>query len=120
MIRISTRVVLLLPKVVIKIPISLRGYLQGKNESKLYKKYKHYHLLGRLHWEVLGIVCMKKYKVATEIRFDDVKDLKYWIPHLDIENCDLHNPKNWGYNERNNLLLIDYGINEKISKMYKI
>lgn len=119
MIKMSTRVVLILPNVVIKIPVSKRGYLQGKNESKLYRRYKGYHLLGRLRWERFGIVCMKRYRVATELPDYAVRDIKFYIKPLDIKNCDLYNPKNWGYNKDNQLLLIDYGINEEISKMYE-
>lgn len=120
MIRLSTRLVIIMPTFVVKIPLSKRGYLQSKNEKFLYNGYKKYHLLGRLYWECMGIVCMKKYKVAKEIRSFVVHDIKHYIRPLDIENCDLNNPKNWGYNKHNDLLLIDYGINDRISKMYKL
>jgi hypothetical protein len=114
MIKISTRLVLILPKIVIKIPIDKRGYLQGKNESKLYKIYKHTNLLGKLIIEFCGIVIMKKYKVANEVCEKDVSNIKKTISELNIDNCDLYNPKNWAENN----LLIDYGINDYISKLY--
>lgn len=118
-IKISKRLALVGFKKVIKIPLSKRGYLQGKNEAKLYKKYRGLHLLGRIYWEFFGIVCMEKYEVAKEITEYEVASLKYYIAPLSIDNCDLHNPKNWGYDKYDNLLLIDYGINEEISKLYR-
>ena len=114
MIKISTRLVLILPKIVIKFPIDKRGYLQGKNESNLYKNYKHTNLLGKLIIEFCGIVIMKKYKVANEVSEIDVSKIKKTISELNISNCDLYNPENWSDNH----LLIDYGINEHISKLY--
>jgi len=36
----STRLVIILKNVVIKIPISRRGYLQGINEKMIWDKYK--------------------------------------------------------------------------------
>ena len=41
----STRLVILLKNIVIKIPLSKRGYLQGLNEKKIWDKYKHLDLL---------------------------------------------------------------------------
>ena len=55
-IKISTRVVFLIGKYAIKIPVSKRGYLQGKNEAKIYTKYKRYPYLAPL----LGIVTGKQ------------------------------------------------------------
>ena len=39
--KISTRVVFIFSTFVIKFPISYRGYLQCKNEKKIWDKYKH-------------------------------------------------------------------------------
>ena len=115
MIRFSSRVVFILPKVVIKIPIDKRGYLQGKNESALYKKYKNTKMLGRLISEFCGVVIMKRYKpLDSKLNEDIVKKIKQTIAELNIENCDLYNPDNWGEGH----ILIDYGINERISKLY--
>lgn len=115
MIRFSTRVVFILPKVVIKIPIDKRGYLQGKNEAILYNKYKHTKLLGELISEFCGVVIMKRYKqLSSKLNEHKVNKIKQTIAELNIENCDLYNPDNWGEGH----ILIDYGINERISKLY--
>jgi len=113
MIKFSTRVVFILPKIIIKFPIDKRGYLQGKNELRLYKKYKHTNLLGQLLFEIGGIVVMKKYNVVNKVSQKDVIKIKTAIPELNIENCDLYNPNNWSKG-----ILIDYGINEEVSQMY--
>lgn len=115
MIKFSTRLVFLLPKIVVKIPIDKRGYLQGKNELALYSKYKNTKLLGELIAEFCGVVVMKRYnQLGSKLNEDMVMDIKNKIVELDIINCDLYNPDNWGENH----ILIDYGINEYISKLY--
>ena len=125
MIRYSTRLVFLLGKIVIKIPLSKRGYLQCKNEKKMWDKYKHLNILGKLYWEWNGIICMKKYKPTnilinekeTHKFIDTVIGVKHMIPEFDIEKCDLYRTDNWG-KFGNDYVLIDYGINEEISKLY--
>ena len=117
-IKISTRLVFLFRNFVIKIPIDRRGYLQGKNEKKIYFKYKQFNVLCPLIWEKFGIVCQKKCNKIDEIDINTVKKIKKIIPEFNFNNCDLHNFNNWGiYNKR--IVLLDYGINKKISKMYK-
>jgi hypothetical protein len=39
------------------------------------------------------------------------------IPEFDIDKCDLYRADNWG-RLGNDYVLIDYGINEEISKLY--
>lgn len=125
MIRYSTRLVLLLGKIVIKIPLSKRGYLQCKNEKKMWDKYKHLNVLGKLYWEWNGIICMKKYKPTNVLInqneannfIDTVIGVKHLIPEFDIDKCDLYRAENWG-RSGNDYVLIDYGINEEISKLY--
>ena len=108
--------VFLFPKFVIKIPFDKRGYLQGKNESILFNKYKKSKLLGELIFEFFGVVIMKRYKpLDSELKYSKIKEIKETIKELNIQNCDLFNPENWGEGH----ILIDYGINEQISKMYK-
>lgn len=115
MIRFSSRLVFILPKVVIKILIDKRGYLQGKNESALYRKYKNTKMLGRLISEFCGVVIMERYNpLGSKLNEDIVKKIKQTIAELNIENCDLYNPDNWGEGH----ILIDYGVNERISKLY--
>lgn len=114
MFKFSTRLVLLLPKIVIKFPIDRRGYLQGKNEVLLYKKYKQTNLLGKLIFEFAGIIFMKRYHKLDLLSEKNVINVKTMIPELNFDNCDLYNPDNWGKDH----ILIDYGINEKISKLY--
>jgi hypothetical protein len=45
-IRYSTRLVVLMFGIVIKIPLSRRGYLQCKNEIRMWERYKHLNILG--------------------------------------------------------------------------
>ena len=127
MIKYSTRLVFLIGNIVIKIPLSKRGYLQCKNEKKMWDKYKHLNILGKLYCEFFGIICMKKYKstnvlinenVAHDF-IDTVVGLKHMIPEFDIDRCDLYRAENWGI-DGDDYVLIDYGINEEISKLYEI
>ena len=117
-IKSSTRLVFILKGVVIKIPLSRRGYLQGKNEKTLWDKFSHLNMLGELRWEKIGIVCMKRYSPLNRIPKGYVNWIKRNIPELNVINCDLHNVKNWGRDGNSNPILIDYGINEYISTLY--
>jgi hypothetical protein len=114
-IKSSTRVVIILKDRVYKIPIDYRGYLQGKNESKVWRQYKHTNKLAPLIWERFGIVC--QVKCDTICHRPPIEEVKELIPQLNIDNCDLHNIENWGQYQGNTVLL-DYGIDERISKMY--
>lgn len=117
-IKISTRVVFLFKNIVVKIPISYRGYLQCKNEKLMWDKYGHTGMLAELQSERFGIVVMRKYPLANRVPDYVVKGLKSKISEFDIPNCDLYKKDNWGVTENLGHILIDYGINEKISKMY--
>jgi hypothetical protein len=118
MIKISTRLVILLPRVVLKFPLGRRGYLQSKNERLIWDKYKATHSLGVLYWEFLGIVCMKRYKPIAEVPTTVVVFAKCSIKEFNFDRCDLYNPENWGIENRT-YYLIDYGINQYISTLYK-
>ena len=117
-IKSSTRLVFILKDIVIKIPLSWRGYLQGKNEKTLWDKYNHLNMIGELRWERFGIVCMKRYSPLNRIPNGCVNWIKRNISELNVINCDLHNVKNWGRDDNSNPILIDYGINEYISTLY--
>ena len=125
MIRYSTRLVFLIGKIVIKIPLSKRGYLQGKNEKRMWDKYNNLNILGKLYWEWNGIICMRRYKPANvlinqneSLKFiDTVVGVKHMIPEFDIDKCDLYRAENWG-RLGNDYVLIDYGINEEVSNLY--
>lgn len=117
-IKVSTRLVFILQNIVIKIPLSRRGYLQGKNEKVLWNKYNHLNVLGELKWGCLGVVCMKRYTPLNRLPNRLIEWTKITIPELNIVNCDLHNVKNWGRDENLLPILIDYGINEYISTLY--
>jgi hypothetical protein len=127
MIKYSTRLVFLIGNIVIKIPLSKRGYLQCKNEKKMWDKYKHLNVLGKLYWEWNGIICMKKYKPTNVLInqneannfIDTVVGVKHMIPEFDIDKCDLYRAENWGI-DGDDYVLIDYGINEEISKLYEV
>ena len=117
-IKASTRLVFLIGNKVYKFPLSRRGYLQCKNEKKMWDMYQHTNLLGTLIWEKFGVVCMKRYEPCSSISDDMVKLTKKQIPEFDIERCDLYNYKNWAI-EDGRYYLIDYGINQHISTLYK-
>jgi len=113
----STRLVIVFDNVVVKIPLSRRGYLQGLNEKKIWDKYKGIGLLAELKWMCMGIVCQKRYDAVTSIPNQLLNNTKRLIPEFDFDNCDLHNPENWGANG-NQYILLDYGINKYISSLY--
>lgn len=116
-IKYSTRLVILTKNSAYKIPISYRGYLQGINEGRLWSKYNHTGMLAKLKWEFLGIVCQERIKHIDAINLQFVLSIKDSIPEFNFDNCDLYNKDNWGIlNGR--ILLLDYGIDEAISKMY--
>lgn len=117
-IKISTRVVLLIGKYAIKIPIDKRGYLQGKNESKIWEQYNRHCNLAPLLWEKFGIVCQRRCEPLEQLSASMVTEMKGLIPQFNFKNCDLYNIQNWGW-YNNSAVLVDYGVDEKISKMYK-
>ncbi len=116
-IKYSTRVVIILKNVVIKIPISRRGYLQGINEKYVWDKYKDITSLAELKWMYAGIVCQKRYDAVKSIPNVVVKRIKSKVPEFNFDNCDLHNSKNWGV-ENKEYILLDYGINAHIASLY--
>jgi len=113
----STRFVIVLNNIVIKIPISRKGYLQGLNEKKIWDKYNNLDLLAELKWEFIGIICQKRYNTTKSIPFGAVQYTKELMPEFDFDNCDLHNAKNWGV-EGKEYILLDYGINKHIASLY--
>jgi hypothetical protein len=113
----STRLVILFDNIVIKIPISRRGYLQGINEKYVWDKYKDIDLLAELKWVFIGVVCQKRYDAVKSIPNVVVRRIKSKVPEFDFDNCDLHNSKNWGI-ENKEYILLDYGINKHIASLY--
>jgi hypothetical protein len=113
----STRIVIILKNIVIKIPISRRGYLQGLNEKKIWDKYKNIASLAELKWMYIGIVCQKRYSIAKTIPNIVVRRNKIAMPEFNFPDCDLHNPRNWGMEDKKYILL-DYGVNEYIASLY--
>ena len=116
-IRTSSRVVFITPTRVYKIPVNRRGWLQGLNERKAWKRYKNSKRLAPLLWGFGGIVCMVRVTQLERIGLHYINELKNLIPALDIERCDLHNPANWGYHN-NRTVLLDYGIDAQVAAMY--
>lgn len=117
-IKISTRLVILTKRRAYKIPISRRGWLQGKNEKFIWDKYKEHQLLAPLVWELFGIVCQKRINPIEYLSEWNVINIKHLMHEFDFDNCDLYRLENWGYHE-GECLLIDYGVNKRISRMYK-
>jgi hypothetical protein len=117
-IKISTRLVILTKTRAYKIPISKRGWMQGKNEKLIWNKYKKkFNLLAPFKYRFFGIVCQQR--ILPIFRIDEyaVKRAKKLMPEFDFENCDLYNAQNWGY-YKGKILLLDYGVNLEISKLY--
>ena len=100
-----------------KIPLSYRGYLQGKNERKVWNEYRHTNLLVPLLYERYGVVIQERVEPVQSINKSIVQLIKKLIPQFQFDKCDLHNKDNWGL-YKGQLRLLDYGIDEKISKMY--
>ena len=122
MIKYSTRLVFVLMNVVIKIPVSRKGYLQGLNEKKIWDKYNNinsweFNTLAELKWMWMGVVCQKRYNTVSSIQPRVVNRIKSLIHEFDFDNCDLHNPENWGI-DGNKYILLDYGVNEHIASLY--
>tara|TARA_R110002126_G_scaffold63790_2_gene163578 strand:- start:5256 stop:5606 length:351 start_codon:yes stop_codon:yes gene_type:complete len=113
----STRLVIILKNIVIKIPVSRKGYLQGLNEKKIWDKYSDVTSLAELKWMWMGIVCQKRYDTVSSIPKSVVKHIKSLVPKFDFNNCDLHNPENWGTDGKKYILL-DYGVTEYIASLY--
>ena len=115
--RISTRLVILTRRKVYKIPVDLRGWLQGINEAKAWNRYKHTGTLAPLLWSLGGLVCMERVQPLGYVSRSSVAYVKSLVPALDVKNCDLHNVENWGYH-CGRVVLLDYGLDERVSKMY--
>ena len=117
-IKYSTRLIIVLNKIVIKIPLSKRGYLQGLNEKKIWDKYNGIAPLAELKWIYAGIVCQKRYETIRAIPNTEVINIKSLISEFNFNNCDLYNYENWGI-EDHKYVLLDYGIDEDIATLYK-
>jgi len=118
MIKYSTRLVFILRNIVIKIPVSRRGYLQGLNEKKIWDKYNNVTNLAELKWMWMGIVCQKRYNTVLSIPENVVIRKKELIPEFNFNNCDLYNFENWGIDGKIYILL-DYGVTEYVASLYK-
>jgi len=116
--RYSTRFVIILKNIVIKIPLDRKGFIQGYNEKKIFNKYKHKAVLAELKWMFLGIVCQKRYTTINEIPKNEVYNIKKIIPEFDFDNCDFWNYENWG-KEGEKYILLDYGNNPYVASLYK-
>ena len=114
----STRLVIIFRNIVIKIPLSRRGYLQGLNEKKIWDKYNNTNSLAELKWMFMGIVCQKRYTTVESIPNRVVKRNKASMSEFNFDNCDLYSPANWGIDNKKYILL-DYGINKQIANLYK-
>ena len=114
----STRLVIIFKNIVIKIPVSRKGYLQGLNEKKIWDKYNNITSLAELKWMWKGIVCQKRYDTVSSIPDQVVIRNKKLIPEFDFNNCDLYNPDNWGIDNKIYILL-DYGVTAYIASLYK-
>jgi len=115
--RLSTRLVVLTPRRALKIPLGLRGWLQGRNERKLWDAYQETGLLAPMLWSIGGLVCMTRVTPAREIPTGTVERFKTIFPVFDFDNCDLHRVANWGRYE-GRIVLLDYGVDERVARLY--
>ena len=117
MIKVSTRLVIVIGHYAIKIPLDKRGWLQGINEAYLWRKYKDQAKLVPVVWSGFGVVVQRRAYPLKEFKMKYAEILKREIWELNVTYCDLHNPKNWGV-YKGNVVLLDYGITEQVSTMY--
>jgi len=118
MIKVSTRLVIITRSKAFKIPLDRRGWLQGINEGKVWEEYKESGYLAPLLWSWGGFVCMERVRPTDYVPPYLIANVKDKIPALDIVNCDLRRLENWGEHNGRTVLL-DYGVDERISKLYK-
>ena len=116
--RYSTRFVILFKNIVIKIPLSKKGFLQGYNELKVWNKYKNKAPLAELKWMFLGVVCQKRYITIEEVPQIEVDKIKKLIPEFNFKNCDFYNYENWG-KDGQKYILLDYGNSPYVASLYK-
>lgn len=115
--RMSTRLVLLTPRRAYKIPLGIRGILQGINERKLWDTHAHTGLLAPLLWSFAGFVCMERVENVKSIPVEAIAEAKAKLPVFQFSNCDLFWPANWGWHE-GRLVLLDYGITKGLARFY--
>lgn len=116
-VRLSTRLVVLTPRHAYKIPLGLRGWLQGLNERKLWDSHGKTGLLAPLEWSVGGLVCMTRVRPVRRIPDAAVEHFKGIFPVFRFPRCDLYRPANWGRHE-GRLVLLDYGVDERVARLY--
>lgn len=116
-IRISTRLVVLTPRRAYKIPIDRRGWLQGRNERRIWDQYQQTNNLAPLLWSWGGLVCMERVQPLHELTDWDRMKVRREVPPLACRNGDLHRVANWGKYQGRTVLL-DYGISSRVAAMY--
>jgi hypothetical protein len=121
MIRIgSSRLVLLIGSVAIKLPFNRCGIEQSKQEIKTWEKYKS-RPFNRIRKTFGPIIISDRCSKVTreEFPFFDlyVDQLEIEYPELKFEYGDIHNPDNWGW-ICGELVIVDYGLNLEIEKKF--
>jgi len=116
-IRISTRLVLLTPRRAYKIPLDRRGWLQGRNERRIWDQYQGTNYLAPLLWSCGGFICMERVDPADQVSGWDRMKVRRAVPPLACRNGDLHRVENWGKHQGRTVLL-DYGISSRVAAMY--
>ena len=115
----STRLVFLIGKRVYKFPLNKRGYLQSKNESMIWNKYKETNLRVPLVWERYGIVCQERAVPIEEFSITHLLRVKSTIPELNKNHSmrDIETMRNWGI-YKDEVVLVDYGLSEEDAHLY--
>jgi len=117
MIKISTRLVILIGRWVVKIPIDRRGLLQCRNEKKLSMEWGDKLPILPIHKSIGPIIIQPRVYLLNKAPLETIQLLKRHIPEFQFDNCDLHNPENWGKTNKGPVLL-DYGIDPYIATLY--
>ena len=70
-------------------------------------------------WSFLRGFVVYLHNSSVLISSNKILEVKSLMEEFNFIHCDLYNPNNWGvYN--NKVVLLDYGITESISKLYKL
>lgn len=104
----QNRICLTFDSVMIKIPTNLRGYKDSKSEKKIWDSYGSIGMLAKIHWEFMGIVCMKRYNSlppTKRILKAYIQGMKMLMPEL--EKINISNPKHWA-EDNGSLVLTNY------------
>jgi hypothetical protein len=114
----SSRAVIIINKWAIKIPINKCGIEQSNNEKLLWDKYKKWPLNPIIKSFGPIIIFPKTTPLERDVDIKPIiKETESLINELIFERGDLHRKENWGL-LNDQIILIDYGLNNNIEEKY--